>query len=561
MARQNTSPVSHERTTRVDTSNLMTSGRAGVVQCVGYAPINRGDSASGRVTIGFELAEMPRPLLNGVVANVQAWFVPKSAHPQFAGADEFIHSYQEDQIKALGQPDRDAPDFYHIVPPGAAMTALAASQLYMGLGLHVPTGADQNVDLVDALNLVYNFRLAAHSSRLARRPYYQEDNAESVKYPRAFWPSGRFSRTVPDYERALIVGALDLDIIAGQMPLGGIGSIAGQGAAGAITVNETGGGTESGDGWIIGEGRPAANAIAMLEDPENIGWPALYSEMAGQTVSTTLADIDKARTTQAFAKLRTSYAGNDASGFDNDDAIVATLLQGLKVPSEQFKRPWLLDSARVPFGFDERHATDGASLDQSLSQGVAQATLSLNLPNQDNGGIIVFTVEVLPERLDEAMADEWMAINSPSKLPDALRDIQRVEPVDAVYLRRVDARHTTPDGVYGFEPMNDQWNREFTRLGGVFYQADPTNPFNEQRSAIWMSSIVDPAFNDTHFLAPEDFPHDVFADTSAPAFEVVVRHSLSIVGITQMGDMLAENNDDYEAVKNIDGGPVTEPQP
>jgi len=60
---------------------------------LGYAPILRGDSASGKVAIDLELAEMPRPLLNGVMMNVQAWFVFKTAHPQFSGRDEFIASY------------------------------------------------------------------------------------------------------------------------------------------------------------------------------------------------------------------------------------------------------------------------------------------------------------------------------------------------------------------------------------------------------------------------------------------------------------------------------------
>jgi hypothetical protein len=114
--------------------------------------------------------------------------------------------------------------------------------------------------------------------------------------------------------------------------------------------------------------------------------------------------------------------------------------------------------------------------------------------------------------------------------------------------RRIDAAHTSPTSLYGFEPMNDVWNRGTTRLGGAFYQADPSNPWTQQRSAIWQTSIVDPSFTEDHWLAPANFPHDVFSDTTADAFEVVARHAVSISGLTQIGDVLAESNDDYLAV-------------
>lgn len=158
-------------------------------------------------------------------------------------------------------------------------------------------------------------------------------------------------------------------------------------------------------------------------------------------------------------------------------------------------------------------------------------------------------VEVLPERLDERMSDEWLLATSFNDLPNALRDVQRVEPVDMIHNLRLYAKHTAPNGLYGYEPMNDKWNRSFTRLGGTFYQATPGTPFSEQRAAIWQTDIVDPAYTDSHFLAPWDFPHDVFADTLSAAFEVVGRHSVRIAGLAQIGDVLAENNDDYAAVQ------------
>lgn len=541
MARQNMTPVTFNRTTRTDAAVLMTSGRAGVVLPMGFIPLLRGDSCAGRVGLDVNLAHMPKPLLNGVTLNVQAWFVPKAAHPQFVGTDEMNYAYTGEKIRALGAADRDPPPFFFTDAAAFANSAFAKT-----LGLHVP-GSTVHTDLVDAFNLIWNFRAAAHSSKLPRRQYMAENATSALAFPPAFWPSNRITRVVPDYERALIVGQLDLDILAGRIPVKGLffsptpPTGADFGAVNGSTPSSI----------------PAANARMLAKNGGVANEP--FAELADALdVAMSLADIDKARTTQAFAKLRTAYAGNDTTGFNDDDAILALLMQGLSVPEDQFKRPILLDAKRVMFGMQERFATDGASLDQSVSQGFASVVLSLNVPRQDVGGVIVFTAEVLPERIFERMSDEWLLVTDVDQFPNALRDVQRTEPVDLVPNRRVDARHAQPAGLYGYEPMNDKWNREFTRLGGDFYQADPSNPYKEARAAIWQPNIVNPTYSADHFLAPQPFPHDVFSDPMASAFECVVRHQVRIVGLTQFGDILAEDNNDYAA---IEGGGIATPAP
>jgi len=510
-----------------------------VVLPAGYIPLLRGDSLAGRVSIDLSLAEMPRPLLNAVMVNVQAWFVPKAAHPQFSGMDEFLASYAKENIPALGAVDRAPPAFFI----SSVNAPWEASEFAKTLGIHFKE-ANVNSDILDAFNLIYNFRLAAHSSKLTRKPYVSENWANAVALPPAFWPASRFSRVVPDYERALVVGALDLDVSAGQLPVHNLVRVSGTGT----NVGTVSTAIDLADGSIITPTPNIGNLRNVMGVYDDSG--TVWAEMAGQTVTTSLADIDKARTTQAFAKLRTSMAGMNTSGFINEDTVLAHLMQGLSVPVDQFKRPWLLDAKRVPFGFAERFATDSAALDVSVTTGRATAQLSLNVPSNDVGGMVIFTIEVLPEQIFERQGDYFLHVTDPDYLPNALRDIQNPEPVDNVNNFRIDAKHTTPDGLYGYEPMNDKWNRAFTRLGGVFYQDVPGTPQTEQRSAIWQADVVDPALTENHWLAPAPFPHYVFADTAAPAFEFVVRHSTKIVGLTQIGDVLVENNDDYQAVKD-----------
>lgn len=540
MARQAKTPVQFNQSTRRDNVVGVTSFRAGLTHAIDYIPLLRGDSASGSFSVSLDLAEMPKPLMNAVQANLQAWFVPKSAHPQFAGYDEFMHSYQGQPIKALGETDRSPPTFFSKFPDSTAFQGYRDSTFMTVLGAHVKgygaAGRGHNADLLDAFNLIWNFRAAAHSSRIPRRDYVLENPVTCYDPAAAFWPSGRFAQIVPDYERALVVGSLDLDVIAGQVPIEGIrkvGTGTGSGDASALhTVDYT---------------QYTAGGVGAQFDVTDAG-SNIFGELEGQTIGITLADIDKARTTQAFAKLRTAYAGNDATGFDNDDAIVAELMQGFAVPDDMFKRPWLLDSKRVTFGMNERHATDGASLDESVTKGRASATLSLNVPRQDTGGVIIITCEILPERLHERAGDPWLHVNKTDDYPDALRDVQRPEPVDLVQNWRLDEEHTDPSGLYGYEPMNAKWDREYSRLGGKFIQRDPLNPFTEARAALWLAEVPDPEFTADHYLAPVDFPHDVFSDTLGDAVEIAYRHNVAIRGLTQFGDVLAENNDDYDAV-------------
>lgn len=545
MARQATQPVKFNRTTRKDDVVGMTSGRAGLSLPITHIPLLRGDSMSGRFMAKVDLAEMPKPLLNAVMVNAQAWFVPKSAHPQFSGMDEFRHSYQGKQINALGEAARNAPAFYQQFAAGADLTAYKGSTFLQTLGIHLENAETlgHNSDLVDAYNLIWNFRAAAHSSRITRRDYVTENAANALALAPAFWPTGKFSHIVPDYERALIVGNLDLDVAQGQVVLDNFAMPNSGNSYASRTLRGHDGQDVTGVFDIGGN-------LRVREDPDNAGYPLLEGTLAGQTISATIADIDKARTTQAFAKLRTAYAGNDATGFDNDDAIVADLMQGYRVDEDDFKRPWLLDSKRVTFGMNERHATDAANLDDSVTKGMAIVDLSLNVPQQEVGGIVMITLEILPEQLHERQGDPALIIDDVSELPDALRDVQRIEPVDTVQNWRIDNRHSSHTALYGYEPMNAKWDREFTRLGGKFYQANPASPFKEARAGIWTTNIVDPSFNNDHFIAPSPFPHDVFSDVNGDAVEISFQHSVRIRGLTQIGDVLEENNDDYDEVAN-----------
>lgn len=549
--RQNTAPMDYSQTVRSDNASILTSGKAGVVIPVSMVPLLRGDSSGGRFDINLQLAEMPKPLENAVVARGQVWLVPRPSLPQFSGLDEYTHAWAGTDITSKGAAARTPPALYGTVGTGA-IAAAQSSEFFTALGLSLQASTVINDDYIDAYNLVQNFRLAAHSSKLTRYDYYSEDATTALELKPAFWPRNRLHNIVPDYEQALVVGSMDLDVAAGTVPISGIGF---KGSASGTNVDEGTNGLAT-----------YARYAAVAPDGDNItGTPhivfdvgddaaggdgtQIFGEMSGQTIGVTLADIDKARTTNAFAKRVAQMEGNNYSGFNNDDVLMGELMQGFTVPEELFNRPWLIDSKTVVFGMQERHATDAANLDDSVTVGNASFSLAANAPKQNYGGVMLLTIEVMPERLYERASDEYLYVQGVDDLPSAMRDTLRTEPVDTVINRRLDTAHTTPAGTFGYEPMNSKWRREFTRLGGEFRQLTPGTPSTSARTAIWQVDYVDPAFTSDHFLCKHPFPQDVFSVPANDIVNISVMQNITIVGHTQFGDELVEDNGEFLAVE------------
>lgn len=543
--RQSQTPMGYDRTRRMDNVSGLTSGPAGVAIPITVAPLLRGDSATGRITIDMQLAEMPRPLENAVLGRAQAWFIPRPALPHFEGLDEYTHAWHGTDITRLGAAARTPPTLYDTVGTGA-IAAAQSSEFFEALGISLQASTAINTDYIDAYNLVMNFRLAAHSSKATRYDYYQEDPTTSLQLKPGFWPRNRMHNVVPDYELALVKGSLDLDVVAGTLNVLGIGTGTGATPSSSKNVDESDGGTANYAKYVAGT---SSNPNGIYMETDANGIPLILADMAGATINTSLADIDKARTTQAFAKARASMAGNNFSGFNNDDVIVAELMQGFVVPEELFNRPWLLDNKTVVFGMVERHATDAANLDDSVTVGRAQATLSINIPRAEYGGVMIATVEVMPERLFERQSDEYLYVTDVDDMPNAQRDMQRTLPVDTVINRRIDTAHSTPNGSYGFEPMNAKWKREFTRLGGEFRQLTPGTPNTVARTAIWQADYVDPDFTTDHYICPHPFPQDVFSIPANDIVNISFLQQLTVTGITQFGDELVEDNQEFAIVE------------
>jgi len=530
MIKHDTTPLQFPRTLRNDNQSLLTTGRAGEVIPFGFVPLFREDSATGRVTIAAELAEMPKPLENAVIGRLQTWFVPRPSLPQFSGLDEYTHAYQGKNITQLGAAGRTPPALFDTVSASAVYATANGSEFMRATGLTVEANETFNTDYIDAYILVQNFRLAAHSSKMTRYDYYQEDNTTSLQLKPAFWPRNRFHSVVADYESALVVGALDLDVSAGTVRIQSDATV----TTDTIGIYSVDAGTNRD---IIDNGGVKIGGTYSGH--------ALEGDMTGQTVTTTLANIDMARKQQSFAKAVAAMDGNQYSGFNNDDVLILDLMNGYTVPPELLNRPWMLDSKTGVFGMSERHATDAANLDDSVTVGQLTLSTSINVPKAQYGGIVFSTFEYMPERLYPRQSDEFMKVTTEAQLPNALRDSLNPEPVEITLNGEIDTAHTTPGGTFGYRELNGKWNRERTLLGGDFQSLTPGTPATAARTALWQPEYVDPVLTSDHWLCPHPFPQDVFSVPGNDTVTLSVRVDCTISGLTQFGSKLVEDNSEF----------------
>lgn len=524
-----TTPIETETTVRGDEVRVLTSCKAGKVVPVYYAPLLREDRVSkGKIRINLDMAETVFPLMNSVHVTAFAHFVPWTAMRtpdgvlRFAGLDEFNRSYMKKPELHNGTP---IPFFRSFAASGAEL-----SQITRTMGLHVGQTGTIQYAVIDAYREVVNYRREARSRHL---PRHQPSN----ELARAFWKNPDMAHVVPDYESAMQDGAVPLTFAKPQLLIRGIGR------ASVSTISTTGN-----RAVFEGENTPAtyplavpANSAALHFNAVTNGTPKIFAELESAGITLSLNNIEAVKQTQAFAKIREQYQGL------KDGHIIDLLMQGIRVPDESLKQPILLARDSTVFGYTERKAMDGANLDKSVTTGKATIDLNFRTPPMSTGGVILVTLEIVPEQLWERKQDPFLHMTDPARFPDFLRDYLDPEKVDVVRNNRADVHHAAPDGIFGYEPLNSRWKRSFTRIGGK-YRRPATAGFVEDRQRFWSIEQVNPTLTTDFYLCPDNFPHTVFADQLADPFEVLALGSLEIVGNTVFGRQLEEDGGDFAAV-------------
>ena len=485
------------------------------------------------------MEETSELLQNGIAATVYAYFVPHLALEQFGGSlHEFNKSYNKEQGAAgavipffeknkywngTAEVSDTTPNDFD------TNTSDGRSKFYQMMGIHL-TGTTVNNTLVQSYNSIVNHRRKARSSSLPLRNQFDHTLAE------AFWLNTSMENIVPDFDQKLIDGEVSLSGLTFQAPIKskivGDGSNTTYAAQDQVPSSNTRYSPSTLGSQIIDEGD-----YFLLQD--------IYAELtSGGDVKMSLADIELAKKTAAFARARQSFSGLD------DQKIIDLLMSGIRVPEQAMTQPMLIGKQRAMIGYNQRYATDGANLDKSATVGSATIEMNVRLPQMNCGGTLLFCAEIMPERLFERKKCHFMHMDDPAELPNALPDLLDPEAVRIIRSDEIDVYHSTPDATFGYAPLNTEWKRDNAQVGGKFYR--PINDaFLEDRERIWSTETIDPTLSASWYLC-EGLHKKVFADQNADSFEISMLSDINITGLTQFGDALieADTESDYEHITN-----------
>lgn len=512
-----TAPITVEKSIRRDTLRVLTSGNAGKIIPVGYFPMLREDRVStSRLRVAVEMMETVELLENGINVTAYAHFVPHLALDRFKSMDELNRSYQG--VAGAGG---------SVVPYFQTMTYDRNAAFWKTLGIHEVHGATVNAAPVEYYNELVNFRRRARSEKLPLR------SLTDTTLAAAFWKHNDLAHIVPDFDQAMIDGEVTLNIPQQNLPVKSYQSDP------AAT-----------SGYRYPTGRTAQGNFTTAGNMSFGG--DIWAELGAQGVQLSLSNIELTKRTAAFAQMREKFAGI------GDDALIDLLMEGIRVPDEALKQPILLDKKSTLMGYNRRWATDAANLSKDVATGETFLDLTFRTPPMNTGGAIMITLEIVPEQLWERRADVFVRTISPSTLPNFMRDFLDPEKVSVVQNSYVDVLHATPNGTFGYAPLNHEWNRDLVRIGGKF-QRGLTDTFSEDRQRMWVVEQLNPSLTADFYLC-STLHQKVFADQVADGFEIKARGDVEIVGNTVFGKGLVEkaNNDFAEIDAQIDKTRITQ---
>jgi len=500
-------PVDHPRTTRQDSASVITSGFGGKFLPIKMIPLLREDGASGTLNLNFQMAETADMLLNPVRVSAGAYLVPKLALERFSDMGAIDRSYN-------GQEEIDGS-----VIPWFESQALFTSEFYTQLGIHSTFGND---DYLQSYNAVWNYVAGQMSNSIPKR------TPKDTTIAPAFWRHSQMRHVKPTFDDAMLEGEITLQFTDGSNRLP-VTAVPGTHTATYMQVL-TAPGTHTPTGELNTEG----DAFSSLGD--------VFAELSTDSATISLAAINQARETAAWARLRNEYSGL------SEEWMMDQLLSGVRLRDESLRQPILLDSQDSVMGMTQRYATDAANLDKSLTDGAGMINLSINVPPLITGGTIVVVAQILPEMVYERQRDYYQTALTVQDLPNRTRDELDPQPVELVTNGEVDENHSLPDDLFGYAPLNHGWQRVAPNIGGKYFKRSASDAWTENRNRIWSTEVVDPTLGPDFYLSTT-LSHEVFADSSSDPFEVWLNGNVRISGLTYFGAGIREDNDDYDKVK------------
>lgn len=526
--RLKTDPIPVVRQTRDLRVRDVTTMRPGLLTPIAFIPLLRMDSCSGRVQVGFNMAETYEELMNPVKVRVTAWFMPHIALERFERSRAIFERSFAGQPKTTDVGAPVVPYFETHAHPATA----GSHHVYKALGISAKAGVLVNTGVQETYNQIANYMREQRSKSL---PLVDLDNSDLLP---ALWLKNDFSDIVPDFDDAMIAGELPLTVTEAALPVSGIGF------KGAVTGG-------SGGTYYQADGAAAtyANGVNSSQADPNVigvemrtgGYPNVFANLSENGISVSLANVDQARALVEWAKLRESYEGH------KDGWIIDLLMQGVEVEEQRWFQPMLLDQQEVTIRQAKRMAMDGASLEEGAANGAGVGSIGLNVPPNPYGGLIMIMAEALPEQLYERQADPYFTCTSVSQLPNYQKDVLNPMPVVEVLNKHVDVDHDTPDGLFGYARRNWQWARIPSRVGGDLFAPDADAATTVARRIIYPTDVENPELGEEFYLSTT-LGMTPFLATDKDPIVVGLGGSVSITGLTIVG-AVHESEANYSEVR------------
>lgn len=294
-------PVSFSRTRRMSKGRVLTSGDAGKILPIKADPVLREEGFSGNINVSVEMMETSEKPVNAIVAKAMTYFVPYLAFDQFNGSiDELNRSYsKEDGIAGSPVSFFEKNKYYNgsAVVTDSTPTDMdtgdnGRAEFYGTMGLHHGV-ADMNNSYVQSYNAIVNHRRKARSTSLAQRNEFEHDLAE------AFWPNEGNSHIMSDFDQKLIDGEVSLNGLTFKAPVRSANYYSPVNNSGVVQTAKS---------------HPASNTAPTTISATEYAFDVnqIWAELTeGGDATMSLADIEQARKTAAFAKIRAAYDGID----------------------------------------------------------------------------------------------------------------------------------------------------------------------------------------------------------------------------------------------------------
>lgn len=535
--RMQTEPIPVVRQHRPLRVRTFTTGVPGRIVPVSAFGLLRGDSCSGRVSVGIEMNETFEILYNRMHARVSSWFVPRVALDRF----KRNRTYFERAARGHAVTDDEGAESIPYIETYAFPAT--ADPISRSLGLAAKQGALVSTSYRESYNQIVNYLYRNRSKSLDQR------DLDDTSLAYALWGPNAFTEIVPDFDDGMISGELGLTI-AGQMPVQGgaspqilaDGSLKfkrdGAGAELGVQINSTANGNNvhtTGTGAVVSHAHYSAGLKTNFDPSE------LYVEMEQNDLTISLANIDQAQKLKAWAKLRERYEGH------RDPYVLETLMAGLPIDDQAWYQPMLLDMKTVDIEQMKRMATNYDDMEQGMTNGVAQTTLGVNVPQNPFGGVVMMMIEFFPEQLYERQVDpEWMTTDL-NKLPAYDQDVLNPMPVVEVKNGEVDVSHATPDARFGYARRNWMYANNPTRVGGDLYAPNATAATGIARRPIYATDVANPTLSEEFYLT-KTLGREIFVDQVVSPFKIGVGGSLDVMGLTVIGEV-HESEANYDAVR------------